>query len=277
MVQAIPASGLSRRLILFLLVLLVAGEIIAFAVAWNISGTKSWLQVQNQDGGVIYETRGDTLTRFDRYYFEQNFGPLESYHTRLITRDIPFPLTAWLFTAIGVPVGLVLFFAFLVKVWSALFLRETDPAGTVREKEKGLEQVLSRMDRPGVFTVGGLVFVSVLGLWVLPVLLSRAALSALELVLRFKWIFAVLFLGVLSLCFWFLYLRYRLAGKAMDARLEMERLRLTLEMEKREFLPDASPLLPAPLKGEGNKKTAQEKEGEAEGPVPARPSPMNEP
>ncbi|MDY0162040.1 hypothetical protein [Desulfobotulus sp.] len=234
MSQNIPQLGLSRRLVLVLLILLTVGELLAFMVAWNMSGKKAWLQVQNATGEVIYETRGDTLTRFDRYYFEQNFGPLESFHTRLVTRETPFPLTAWLFAAIGVPVGLVLFFAFLVKVWHSLFLRE-EAAHAQPEEGGGWEKVLSRMDRPGVFTVGGLVFVSVLALWVLPVLLSRAALSALELVLRFKWIFAVLFLGVLSLCFWFLYLRYRLASKAMDARLELERLRLTLEMEQKEL------------------------------------------
>ncbi|TWI71098.1 hypothetical protein LZ24_02059 [Desulfobotulus alkaliphilus] len=232
MPQTMPSSGLSRKFILLLLVFLALAEMIALAVAWNMSGKKSWLQVQNSEGAIIYETRGDTLTRFDRYYFEQNFGPLENYHTRLVTREIPFPMTAWLFTAIGVPVGLVLFMAFFVKVWRSLFSgKPEDGEEESHPANESWGRVVSRMDRPGVFMVGGLVFVSVLALWVLPALLSRAALSALELVLRFRWIFAVLFTGVLSLCFWFLYLRYRLAAKAMDARLELERLRLHLEME----------------------------------------------
>ncbi|MCW7754681.1 hypothetical protein OOT00_11875 [Desulfobotulus sp. H1] len=237
MPETTPPSGLSRRLILTLLILLAVGEIIAFSLAWNASGKKSWLQVQSSDGSVIYETRGDTLTRFDRYYFEQNFGPLESYHTRLVTRETPFPLTAWLFAAIGVPVGMVLFLAFFVKVWRSLFSQEESGPMEDKAKMETLGQVMAGMDRPGVFTVGGLVFLSVLALWVLPVLLSRAALSALELVLRFRWIFASLFLGILSLAFWFLYLRYRLASKAMDARVELERLRLTMEREER-LLPE---------------------------------------
>ncbi|TYT73546.1 hypothetical protein [Desulfobotulus mexicanus] len=231
MPQTMPSSGLSRKFVLVLLVLLVFGEVIVFAVAWNTSGKKSWLQVQNSEGAIIYETRGDTLTRFDRYYFEQNFGPLENYHTRLIAQEIPFPMTAWLFAAIGVPVGLVLFMAFFVKVWRSLFSGKPEGSSESDPANESWGRVVSRMDRPGVFMVGGLVFVSVLALWVLPALLSRAALSALELVLRFRWIFAALFTGVLSLCFWFIYLRYRLAARAMDARLELERLRLHLEMQ----------------------------------------------
>lgn len=259
----------SRRFLLILVLLLVLAELIAFGVAWKSSGKKSWLQVQDSDGTVIYETRGDTLTRFDRYYFEQNFGPLNQYRTRLVTREVPFPLTGWLFAAIGVPVGLVLFMVFVVKVWRSLFPGEK---GEHAEEEESFAQSLSSLDRPGVLVVGGLVFAFFLALWVLPVLISRTASSMLELIWRFRWVFAVVFAGFLSLCFWFLYLRYRLARQAMETRADLERLRLTLGIPEEKLLEvERRTLLPAAGVGEERQGAGENDEmGPGEAPAPDR-------
>ena len=224
-------------MIVCLAVVFVLAELAAFWTAWNVSGRKAWLQVRDQSGAVLYETRGDTLTRFDRHYFEQNFGPIEDYQTHLVTQEIPFPLTAWLFAAIGVPVGLMLFFVFVIKIWRLLFPWKE---GDVQEKEKAgspAGQGLALLEKPGILLAGGLVFVFFLALWVVPVLLSRTASSLLELIWSFRWVFGVLFAGFLSLCFWFLYLKYRLARQAMETRADLERLRLTLAIE-REKLPE---------------------------------------
>ncbi len=247
MAHAKAPVEITRKVIVCLAVVFVLAELAAFRVAWNASGRKAWLQVRDQSGVVLYETRGDTLTRFDRYYFEQNFGPLEDYRTQLVTREVPFPLTAWLFAAIGVPVGLMLFFVFVIKIWRLLFpSKEGDEQGTEKDGSPA-GRGLSLLEKPGILLAGGLVFAFFLALWVVPVLLSRTASSLLELIWSFRWVFGVLFAGLLSLCFWFLYLRYCLARQAMETQADLERLRLTLEVE-RERLPEGDRprrLLPA--------------------------------
>ncbi len=237
MAHAKEPVKMTRKVVVCLAVLFVLAELAAFWAAWNGSGRKAWLQVRDPSGAVLYETRGDTLTRFDRYYFEQNFGPIENYQVQLVTRDVPFPLTPWLFAAIGVPVGLMLFFVFVIKIWRLLFPSDGDEG---QEKEKDgspVERGFSLLQNPGVLAAGGLVFIFFLALWIVPVLLARTASSLLELIWSFRWVFGVLFAGFLSLCFWFLYLRYRLARQAMETQAGLERLRLTLEGE-RERLPE---------------------------------------
>lgn len=227
-----------KRFLIGFVTLLILGEMVGFLVAWNASGKKAWLQVKDPAGAVLYETRGDTLTRFDKYYFEQNFGPLAAYHTELVTREVPFPLTGWLFAAIGVPVGLVLFFAFSVKVWRSLFSdgkkekADTEPQ-EAKTEDAAFDSMLDRMSRTNVFVIGGGVFAAVLALWAVPVLVSRTATTGLSLVMQYKWVFAILFSGVLSVLFWFLYLRYRLASQAMATRADLERMRLQIAHEER--------------------------------------------
>ena len=229
-------SAMKRKWLLFLAGLLVVGELATFLVAWNGSGDKRWIQVKSEAGTTLYEAPGETLTRFDRYYFEQNFGPLSAYKTELVTRKEPFPLTGWLFAAIGVPVGLVLFAAFSIKVWRSLF-----PSGE-RKKEPNADSLhgfADRLSRGNVFAIGGLVFVAALSLWVVPTLIARTAEEGLSLVMEYKWVFAVLFAGLGGLACWFLYLRYLLAKKAIETRAELDRFRISMEIERKMALPDA--------------------------------------
>ncbi|MEE4113637.1 MAG: hypothetical protein V2I40_12535, partial [Desulfobacteraceae bacterium] len=111
----------NKTLFIIIIVGLFLLELEIFALAAMKSGRQSWLQVIDANGNVIHETSGKHLSEFNKYYFEKTFGPLENYQVRLETREHPFPFRAWFVAAIGIPVGAMLLFGFVVKAYVAIF------------------------------------------------------------------------------------------------------------------------------------------------------------
>ncbi|MEE4608201.1 MAG: hypothetical protein V2L15_04885 [Desulfobacteraceae bacterium] len=235
----------SRRLTEFfqthktLLVLVSVGlllvEIEIFALAAMKSGRQSRLEVYNQQGHLIYETDGSNLSQFNRYYFEKTFGPLDQYEVRLARHDRPFPFRAWFVAAVGVPLGTVLLFAFVIRAFQGLFQarrpREAAPVGTNADTadDSRLVRLFGQFSRLNVFALGALVLAAVLAYWIVPNLVVYLGQVGLETLLRFKWFFIILALMGFGLVAWIIYLRYRLACKSIESREQVEKYRLQLE------------------------------------------------
>jgi hypothetical protein len=83
----------NRTLFVILSIGLLLVELEIFAVAVMKSGRKSWLQVYDRKGSLIHESSGQRLSDFNKYYFEKTFGPLSDYEVKLVTRDVPFPVS----------------------------------------------------------------------------------------------------------------------------------------------------------------------------------------
>jgi len=135
--------------------------------------------------------------------------------------------------AVGIPIGLILLFGFLVKAYAALFLDEAaeplsgaDPGGTT---EGRLEQVLKRIGRFNIFTIGFLIFLAVFAYWVVPNALSYLGKVGIETLTRYKWVVLGICTAFLALAVWIIYLRYLLAKKSIEARAEVDKRRLELE------------------------------------------------
>ncbi|MCG6892044.1 MAG: hypothetical protein LJE65_00420 [Desulfobacteraceae bacterium] len=208
-------------------------ELEIFAVAVMKSGRKSRLQVMDGNATVVYETDGNRLSDFNKYYFEKTFGPLENYEVQLVTREVPFPFRAWFTAAIGIPVGVVLLFGFVVQAAMALFgLRAGDggEGGQVRsEPESRREGILEAVSRLNIFIIGFLVFLAVVAYWVVPNAITYLGRIGVQTLSRHKWWFvagAGVFVGV---GMWIVYLRYLLAKKTIESQTELNRYRLELE------------------------------------------------
>ena len=242
-------------------------ELEIFALAAMKSGRHSWLQVYNGSGHLIYETDGQNLSKFNRYYFEKTFGPLGLYDVRLTSRDRPFPFRAWFTAAVGLPVGAVLLFAFLVQAYQRLFGADHAPGRAKAAvappgpDENLLDRIVRQFSSFNVFVLGALVLLAVLAYWIIPNLITDLGRLGLETVLRFKWFFFTAALMGFGLVVWIIYLRYRLACKTIESRAAMDRYRLQLELDRprddRLLLgcppPPEHPsaVLPAADKGEG--------------------------
>jgi hypothetical protein len=232
----------NKTLFIIIVVGLFLLELEIFALAAMQSGRKSWLQVMDANGTVIHETSGKNLSEFNKYYFEKTFGPLENYQVRLETRENPFPFRAWFVAAIGIPVGAMLLFGFVVKAYVAIFhggeLRgdESKPA-CEPGYESRLESILYRISRMNIFIIGFLIFVGVISYWIIPNMIAYLGRTGIEALIRFKWVFVSLGAAVAGMGAWIVYLRYLLAKKSIESHTEIEKHRLALEYKERHALP----------------------------------------
>ena len=220
-----------RTLFIVIAVGLFLIELEIFILAAMKSGRKSVIQVKNPAGDVIYESDGNNLSQFDRYYFEQNFGPLENYHLGLMTREIPFPFRAWFVAAFGLPVGGVLLFAFVVQTYLALFYPDQLTAASNKaDPESGtrLERFLLRVSRYNVFIIGFLGLMGILAYWAVPNMIVYVGRVSVDTMVRYKWFFIAAAAVCLGLLIWLIYLRYLLARKSIESRTEVEKHRLEL-------------------------------------------------
>jgi hypothetical protein len=212
-------------------------EIEIFALAAMKSGHQSRLEVYNHQGHLVYETDGTNLSQFNRSYFEKTFGPLDQYEVRLSRHDRPFPFRAWFVAAVGVPLGIVLLFAFVVRAVQGIFQGRGGSPEPVIEggmdrppaDDSRLVRLFAQFSRLNIFALGALVLGLVLAYWIFPNLVVYLGQVGLETLLRFKWFFIAAAMMGFGLVVWIIYLRYRLACKSIESREQVEKYRLQLE------------------------------------------------
>ena len=181
----------NKTLFIIIIVGLFLLELEIFALAAMKSGRQSWLQVIDANGNVIHETSGKNLSEFNKYYFEKTFGPFENYQVRLETREHPFPFRAWFVAAIGIPVGAMLLFGFVVKAYVAIFHgNELQGDETTAASEPGyesrLESILVRISRMNIFIIGFLIFVGVISYWIIPNMITYIGRTGIDAIIRFQ-------------------------------------------------------------------------------------------
>jgi hypothetical protein len=216
-------------------------ELEIFAIAVMKSGRKSLMQVIDNRGNIIHEADGDNLSQFNKYYFEKTFGPLEQYEVKLITKDKPFPFRAWFAAAIGLPVGIMLLFAFIVKAYTAIFYGEdkkVEPTDDIEnENNTRLDKILTNISRFNIFTIGFLIFLAIFAYWVVPNFVTYIGKVGLETILRFKWVFLGIAVVITGIGIWIIYLRYLLAKKTIETQAEVEKQRIELQLAMNRQLP----------------------------------------
>lgn len=223
----------NKTLVIIIAVVLFLLELEIFALAAMKSGRKSRLQVVNAQGSVIHEADGSNLSQFNKYYFEKTFGPLEQYQFKLVTKEIPFPFRAWFVAAVGIPVGVILLFAFAVEAFQTLFYAKEKERGQIdlskAEYEYRFEKIITVLSRFNIFTIGLIVLLAVFGYWVIPNLIVYGGQLGIETLTRYKWIFLSVGIVFLGLVVWIIYLRYLLAKKTIESQAEIDKHRLQLE------------------------------------------------
>jgi len=225
----------NKTMVLVIAICLFLVEIEVFALAVMKSGRKSSLHILNPSGQMIYETDGNNLSSFDKHYFEKTFGPFENYDVKLVTTEQPFPFRAWFSAAIGIPVGVVLLLAFVIKAFSTIFYgeqQESKPADTATGDETRFEKMILRISRFNIFIIGFFVFLLIFSYWVIPNLLAYIGVKGIETISEYKWIVLGGIVICLCLLVWIVYLKYLLAKKSVEARTEIEKYRLQLDSSR---------------------------------------------
>ncbi|MBL0700999.1 MAG: hypothetical protein JJV92_08965 [Desulfosarcina sp.] len=228
----------NKTLLIIIAIVLFLIELEIFAIAAMKAGRKSWLQVLDDKNNIIHETDGKNLSGFNKYYFEKTFGPFEQYKVKLITKEYPFPFRAWFAAAAGIPVGMILLFAFVVKAYMSLFYGEKHKNDSIKtEYDTRLEKIVKRISRFNIFTIGFLVFLAIFSYWVIPNLITYLGRVGLQTLIRYKWVFISLTVPTAGFIIWVTYLRYILSKKIIENQMDVEKYRLRLEYEKNSTIP----------------------------------------
>ena len=207
-----------------------------FDIAAMKSGSKSWLQVINAQGEIIHVTDGSNLSDFNKYYFEKTFGPFEQYRVKLLTKEIPFPFRTWFVAAVGIPVGIILLFGFVVKAYQALFYGEENKQDKSSldkaEYEYRFEKIIAAISRFNIFIIGFFVVLLVISYWAIPNLIVYIGRTGIDTLARFKWAFLSVGVVALGMIIWVIYLRYLLAKRTIDSQVEIDKYRLQIEYDQ---------------------------------------------
>lgn len=226
-----------KTLLLVVIIGFILIEVEIYALSAMRSGTQYRTQILNPAGEVIYELKGAKLSSFDKYYFENTFGPLENFKIRLKTFEVPFPFRAWFSASVCIPVGFVLLLAFIIKAVMT-FLQGNSGERKKSEKSErknfiaGAESFLLRVSRFNIFIIGFLIFLAVFLYWVIPNMLSFLARTGIETLVNFKWVFVGGVAAVFVLFAWFMYMKFQLAKKSLEAETEIRKYELLLVHEK---------------------------------------------
>ncbi len=204
------------------------------------SGNHASMQMITQEGYVIYETNGSRLSNSERHYFEKTFGPLGKYTARLNSRQIPFPFRAWFVAATGIPVGAMLLFGFIFKAYIVLFqgdIKQPNSSGNNGPEEgTWLEKILLRFSRLNIFIIGFVLFLLVLGYWVIPNIIVWLGHAGIAVLTTYKWVVLSFVAVATGIFLWVTYLRYLLAKKTIEHKGQLEKLRLQLEFKTRDAI-----------------------------------------
>jgi hypothetical protein len=222
-----------RTVFVAITVVLLLIELGIFAVAALQSGEHYKLQFWDQNGDLVYETDGKNLNDFNVYQFRMTHGPVQNYKRKLVKTEIPFPFRAWFVAAFAIPLGMFLFFAFILKAYEALFYgeeerRDVTDSGRSRYETR-LEKIIGGVNRFNIFMIAVVAFLAVIAYWVLPNLLIYVGEVSLDTVMRFKWVILLVGFLAFGLLVWVIYLKYLLAKKSMDSQVEVDKHRLALE------------------------------------------------
>ncbi|MEW6260993.1 MAG: hypothetical protein AB1547_13960 [Thermodesulfobacteriota bacterium] len=236
LIDLIEASPHQKTILMTAVALLLVLELVICIAAVNQTGGKSVIVIADREGKVLYEAEGQVLSGYDKQAFEKTFGPVENYQVSVRMDRRPFPFRAWLAAAIGIPIGLILLISYLVRVYMALMYGEDHEEPTENPADAGhggLVRVLGyfrSMQRFSVFSLGFLVVLAVLVLWMVPDAIGQLAVIGIQAVREFKWFFlgAAVFLALVVL--WIIYLRYRLSKTYMENQLQLEKFRMQQQL-----------------------------------------------
>jgi hypothetical protein len=213
-------------------------ELQIFALAAMKSGRQARIQVMDQQNQVVYETAYANFDKYEKIQFEKTFGPLTDFKVRQVTVQRPFPFRAWFAGAIGLPLGAMLMFAFFVRAYEALFFKDDKKGIQAADNREGSTDrvglMISRISRLNIFALGGFVLLLVIGMYAVPHLVAELGRHGASVISEYKWVFISIFAVILGLVIWFVFLRYRLAHRTIDAQVEVEKYRLQLEFQNRQ-------------------------------------------
>jgi len=161
-------------MIIFIFAMLEFGILM---VCVGYSGNQHILRIYNSANDLVYEDvyNESHINEFKNIYGIENFKE-EGFVLTRVAIDNKFPTRAWIALSICVPLVLILFIVFIVKVFADVFHSKKDDDDDVDTKEKmnsdveetRFEKLFSTFGRLNMYSLGSHVILIVLLYWMVP-------------------------------------------------------------------------------------------------------------
>ena len=182
--------------------------------------------VYDPDQKVVYEDvyNADALAEFRRVSGIENFRA-EGFTVARVLVEKPFPTRTWIALSICVPLLLILFVAFVVRVFEDVFLAKKKASeksdAEPREfdfEETRFEKLFSTLGRLNIYSLGATVIVAAFLYWMVPDLLVYIGKISFQTLAQLKWVL----LGLVLVGGIYLIVRAVLAYKTRIAIIEQQ-------------------------------------------------------
>jgi hypothetical protein len=226
-----------RGVLVAAIALLLVLEVMIYIAAAGKAGRSSILVIRDRTGSVIYEATGNTLTGYEKVLFEETHGPLSNYQIQVQSESHPFPTRMWLSAAAGIPIGLILLVAFLVRVFLDLFdgeAKESRTQGKSQNQGGRLRSPSFVTNGLSIFHLGSIILSGAILIWLVPDFLLNVARIGVAAVQEFKWLLPGLCIFLALFIIWVVYLRYRLSKQMMENQFNLDKYRLESQLLEHE-------------------------------------------
>jgi len=193
-----------------LFLILVTFAVIEFGilvVCVAFSSNQDIVKIYNAENEVVYENEYNLIhiKEFKRAYGIKNFKDAGFVLTRL-KKENKFPTRAWIALSICIPLVLILFTAFIIKVFEDMFQsskktekkEETNDEETVASdfEETKFEKLFSTLGRLNIYSLATTILLIAFLYWMVPDLLVYVGKISYQTISELKWvILGIILLG----------------------------------------------------------------------------------
>jgi hypothetical protein len=188
---------------------------------------------------VVYEDvyNADALAEFRRVAGIENFRA-EGFTVARVLVEKPFPTRTWIALSICVPLLLILFVAFVVRVFEDVFLAKKKPPDKTAADPQGFdfeetrfEKLFSTLGRLNIYSLGATVIVGAFLFWMVPDLLVYIGRISFQTLAQLKWVLLGLVLvgGIYAIVRAVLAYKTKIAIIEQQSDIQKNRDRLAIE------------------------------------------------
>lgn len=220
-------------------------EIIILLSCIIVSRDKDIVRITNPDNEIVYERSYDApnIGEFKRLYGIINFKK-EGYTVQRYAAVREFPTRAWIALSICVPMVLVMFVVFIVKVFTDVFHINFKNQGRRRRRKSSsgfedtrFEKLFSTLERMNIYTLGFTILLVVFLYWVIPDLLIYLSKVSYQTISELKWVIFGLVILAGAFLILKIYFSYKTKTEFIRQQAEIQKNRDLLAIENLD--PDA--------------------------------------
>ncbi len=209
------------------------------------SANQDIVKIYNSNNVIVYEDAYNIsyIDEFKKIYGIENFKE-EGFVVTRVGIDNKFPTRAWIALSICVPLVLILFVVFIVKVFADIFhLKKEDEAGSKKGRqnpyfeETKFEKLFSTLGRLNIYSLGCTVILLVFLYWMVPDLLIYLGKISYQTISELKWVVlsVVLFGGAYMMLK--IFLSYKTKNEIIKQQAEIQKnrdqLAINAKLEKK--------------------------------------------